>query len=173
MEENMSGLITPHLIVKKLWHIDLDQLLAEGIDTLLMDMDNTIVPWHTLDVPVKAKEWIAQAKLRGFKLFLISNNLYRRVEPLAKILEIDAVANACKPWPRGLRRLQKRHDILPEHCAMVGDQLLTDILAGNLWGIKTILVDPLMEKEGRMTWFNRTLEKFFLRRRIDYDVWDK
>jgi len=48
---------------------------------------------------------------------------------------------------------------------MVGDQLITDIQAGNLAGVESVLVKPLVETDKWNTRINRFLEKiifFFL-----------
>ena len=41
---------------------------------------------------------------------------------------------------------------------IIGDQIVTDVLAGNRYHIKTILVDPLGEKDLRITGLNRKVE---------------
>ena len=41
---------------------------------------------------------------------------------------------------------------------MIGDQIVTDILSGNRYKIMTILVDPLGEKDLRITGLNRKIE---------------
>lgn len=169
----MSRLTTPTFKVNKLWHIDLDTLRQAGVTTVLLDMDNTVVPWHCAQVPPKAVAWIHKAKQEGFRLYLLSNNLHARVAPLAQQLEIISVANACKPWKRGLRTLQKRYNVDIPHSVMIGDQIFTDILAGNLWGTKTILVDPLLKREGRMTWLARTMERIIMKRSIQYGEEDQ
>ena len=43
---------------------------------------------------------------------------------------------------------------------MVGDQLITDIQAGNLAGVESVLVKPLVETDKWNTRINRFLEKF-------------
>jgi len=104
----------------------------------------------------------------GFMCYLLSNNVATRVQPLAQKLGIEAVANACKPLRRGIRVLQKQHNVDISRSVLIGDQIFTDILAGNVWGAKTVLVDPLYVKEGKMTWFARTLEKIVMKRFIQY-----
>ena len=42
---------------------------------------------------------------------------------------------------------------------MIGDQIVTDILAGNRYRIMTILVDPLGEADLKITGLNRKIEK--------------
>ena len=41
---------------------------------------------------------------------------------------------------------------------MIGDQIVTDVLAGNRFKIMTILVDPLGEKDLKITGLNRKIE---------------
>ena len=48
--------------------------------------------------------------------------------------------------------------------AIIGDQIMTDINMGNRLGMKTILVDPLGEKDLKITFFNRLMEKIVLKR---------
>ena len=42
---------------------------------------------------------------------------------------------------------------------MIGDQIVTDVLAGNRFKIMTILVDPLGEKDLKITGLNRKIEE--------------
>ena len=52
----------------------------------------------------------------------------------------------------------------PQHAAMVGDQLFTDIKAGSRAGVKTILVNPLTSRDFIGTKLvSRTLENLVLR----------
>ena len=44
----------------------------------------------------------------------------------------------------------------------VGDQIFTDILGGNLFGAKTILVEPMLAEDGSFFRFKRRLEKHVL-----------
>ena len=47
---------------------------------------------------------------------------------------------------------------------IVGDQLVTDILAGNRFKVYTVLVDPLGEKDLKITSLNRYLENKILKK---------
>ena len=47
---------------------------------------------------------------------------------------------------------------------MVGDQIFTDILGGNRFGIKTVLVCPIAEKEIIVTKVKRPLERWILKK---------
>lgn len=48
-----------------------------------------------------------------------------------------------------------------EQVMMVGDQLITDIQAGNLAGVESVLVKPLIETDKWNTRINRFLKKLF------------
>jgi HAD superfamily phosphatase (TIGR01668 family) len=60
---------------------------------------------------------------------------------------------------RKLRSLNKK----PNECVLIGDQLFTDILAGNISGFYTIKIEPLSKKEGSWTKFVRKLEKLSIK----------
>ena len=50
------------------------------------------------------------------------------------------------------------------HNALVGDQLFTDILGGNLVGFYTVLVDPIVDREFLTTRLLRRLERVVRKR---------
>jgi hypothetical protein len=56
-------------------------------------------------------------------------------------------------------------DTTYEHAAVIGDQLLTDILGGKRMGMFTILVDPIDEREFIGTKVMRWIEGVLFRRR--------
>ena len=47
--------------------------------------------------------------------------------------------------------------------AIVGDQIVTDIFMGNRLLMCTILIDPMANKDLRITYFNRWLERRILK----------
>ncbi len=50
-----------------------------------------------------------------------------------------------------------------DELVVVGDQIMTDVLGGNLAGIHTILVVPIVETDGFFTKFNRKIERRILK----------
>ena len=63
-----------------------------------------------------------------------------------------------KPLPFCFKKIAKKYNIKKESMCMIGDQLITDILGANRFGIYTVLVDPLGEKDLKITTFNRFIE---------------
>ncbi|MDR5704407.1 MAG: YqeG family HAD IIIA-type phosphatase, partial [Armatimonadota bacterium] len=130
----MIRLLTPKRIVDSIYDIDLEELKRRGIEALLLDLDNTLVPWGFWDVSPEVQEWVARIKAHGMRACIVSNDFSPRVFAVAHHLGIPAVAGAKKPTRGAIRRALQILQVPPTRAAMVGDQLFTDILAGNLLG---------------------------------------
>ena len=63
-----------------------------------------------------------------------------------------------KPSIRSLLVIKQKYHLKKKEMCMIGDQIVTDILAGNRFHIKTISVDPLGEKDLKITGLNRKVE---------------
>ena len=153
------SLLRPDRYFTDVHAIDLDALRRAGIDGLLVDIDNTILPRDTNVITPEAARWAANLKRRGFRVCLISNNWHERVYLLAGELGFDIVAKAVKPLPFAFRAALRRVGLRARQCAVIGDQLFTDILGGNLLGATTILVRPLSTSDLPHTLALRLLER--------------
>jgi len=78
-------------------------------------------------------------------------------------LGIRGVGVAGKPWPAGFRRACREMNLRPAEVAVVGDQLFTDVLGGNLIGAYTVMVEPITSNALPHTRFARLLETLVLR----------
>ena len=156
----MGKLLKPDESLKKITDIDLDRLKQKGIKGLILDLDNTVVPWGE-DTPNKEIiDFVKMAKKEGFRLCLISNAQKHRVSTCGDILEIPGIGFAKKPFPGSLRKAQKELlKLSPKEVAIVGDQIFTDILGGNMMGFYTILVKPITKKDFIGTKVFRFLER--------------
>jgi len=94
----------------------------------------------------------------------VSNNTDLRVKEIADRVNIPFIARAKKPRRRSFRKAMALMDTKPEHTAVVGDQIFTDILGGNRLGLFTVLVSPISRKEFIGTRLVRILEKIILER---------
>lgn len=156
-------LLSPRLMSGKM--IDLTPALLRelGITALLLDVDNTMT---THDNPVPAEgvvEWISRMKAEGFSLIIVSNNSEERVRPFADLVGLDFVSKGRKPLPGGFRRACERLGISPRKAAVVGDQIYTDILGGNLLGAYTILTEPYQPEDTSFFRLKRRLERPVIR----------
>lgn len=151
----------PTMYQKNIYEIDYALLKKQGVSVLIFDLDNTLAFIDDKECPKKSLELIQKLK-KDFMVYIISNNEKVRIEPYTKALEIEGVAKARKPFTKGLREIYKKGHKKDE-MVMIGDQLVTDILSGNLFSIKTIWTDPLGEKDLKITKFNRFLERCILK----------
>ena len=155
-------MLTPDLYLRTVRDIDLDALKGRGIDTLLMDLDNTLLPRDSSIVPPEIVEWAAELARTGFTVCLVSNNWHERVNEVAEQLGFSLVAKAIKPLPFAFLRALKKVGSTRERSAIVGDQMFTDVLGGKLLGIKTVLVLPLSQSDLPHTLALRHLERLLL-----------
>ena len=159
----MAGLLElfrPDGYVARVMDIDLARLAAAGCDCLLLDLDNTLLPWKSSEVSEEVKAWVARAKELGIRPAIVSNTHYHtRLRKIAEALDIPWTAHAMKPWRKGFVEAARLVGSGPEKAVVVGDQLLTDVLGGNRAGMRTILVKPVHHHEFIGTKLSRLVER--------------
>ncbi len=143
---SLARWLRPDLLVHALEDIEFDWLQDRGVRGLLLDVDNTIVPWRSREIPPQKRAWIDEAKKR-FSVCLLSNTIFfDRIRYLSDELGVSFVARAFwgrKPFPGGFRAALARIGVPANEAAMIGDQVFADILGGKIVGCVTILVDPV------------------------------
>ncbi len=135
--------LLPKWIVPSLTDIKPEQLRANNIRLLMLDFDNTIVP-YTTDIPTA--EMAAALKVlqsSGIALCVVSNSKKDRVPAFCREWGIDCITRAKKPFGKGIRTCMEKYGLAPENCALAGDQIFTDTLGANLAGVTSILVTPI------------------------------
>ena len=158
------SVLRPKLVLEHVTEITPDLLRARGLTGLLLDLDSTLIPYGAYEGAEEVQRWAADLLLAGVKLALLSNAAHGRVRFWTEKLGFAGVGLASKPLPRAFRRAARRLDLAPQQIAMVGDQLFTDVLGGNLAGMFTIMVQPLGGKALPHTRLVRRLERAVLRR---------
>ena len=136
----MSFSLLPRWITPELTDITPEFLKQNGIGLLMMDFDNTIVP-YTTNVPTsKMEAWLRQMASSGIHLCVVSNSKRDRVKVFCAAYGIDCITHARKPFTKGIKQALVRYRIPARQAALVGDQIFTDTLGGNCAGVGTILV---------------------------------
>jgi HAD superfamily phosphatase (TIGR01668 family) len=145
--------------------IPLEELKERGIRGLLFDLDNTITEWHKDEVAEPTRMWLHDLREQGFSSCIISNNHMQRVKQVAGQLGLPYLYSAAKPRRKGYRQAAVMLKLPPRQLAMVGDQLLTDVLGGNRAGLTTILVQYLHPREHwGTTHIFRPVERWLMKR---------
>lgn len=120
--------------------IPADFFRGQGIRLVMLDFDNTLVP-YTTDIPtLEVKNWLEELKKSGLNLCIVSNSHNSRVPEFCKAYGIDCITHARKPFTKGIRQCIARYGVLPRQAVLVGDQIYTDTLGGNCAGVCTLLV---------------------------------
>jgi hypothetical protein len=154
----------PDIYQKSIYTIDYQKLQNRGIKCLLFDLDNTLVP-ASIKVPnKKIKDLFNELKEKGFKIILFSNSPKKRLKPFKDELEVDCCASACKPFSKKFLAVLDNYDYNVSEVAIIGDQLLTDVLGGNKVGITTILINQVSPKDSFSTKIMRFYEKRIIRK---------
>ncbi len=132
---------------------------ARGIVGVILDLDNTLVP-HGYEGAAEAEvlAWLGILRESGFQVRVVSNTSHGRWLRWGEKLGLGGQAMAGKPWPRAFSKAIISMGLLPPQVAVVGDQIFTDILGGNLMGAYTVWVAPLSLNGLPHTKFTRRLE---------------
>lgn len=139
-----------------IYAISQSELQKKEIHSLLIDVDGTLVNRKSNMIPKAVKNWIRESK-EIFSLYLISNNpSKKRIEKIAKELNLRYKYNASKPRKKITLSAIEEIGIEPKNIAIIGDRIFTDIIVGNRCNIKTILVKRL-KRDGFPIKFNLTL----------------
>jgi HAD superfamily phosphatase (TIGR01668 family) len=152
----------PDIIVPRLELLDQDELWARGVRAVLLDRDNTLTVWGGKDIPPARREWVARAQER-FSVCILSNTIKGgKLRRIGEDLRIPTVARwglGRKPLPGGFRAAMAVTGTQPAETAMVGDQLLADVLGANLLGLTSVWVRPLDSHEFFTTQIMRRVER--------------
>ena len=151
--------IKPDYNLKNVYEIDFNELKAQGIRCIMLDLDSTIMISKSASFLPETLEWF-NTFLNDFEVAIISNNFSEKyIENASKIAPCRVIGAARKPNPDVMRAYLNEIGVKPEEAVMVGDRPLTDILGGKFLGCKTILVGSINPNENLPTKFVRALER--------------
>jgi uncharacterized protein len=162
LEEDVLERFFPGILVDKIQDIDFEILKQRNIKGLILDIDNTLVPYSLREADENAVKWIEGVTGAGLKACIVSNNSEKRVIEFNKRLKLPAVHRALKPRKRAFKEAMELMGISPPETAVIGDQIFTDIYGGNRLGLYTILVKPIDTNEQFMIKMKRILEKIVM-----------
>ena len=154
----------PDFAVEAVYDLTVPSLQAQGIKAVLVDLDNTLIAWNNPDGTPEMKQWLHDLRDAGIRIIVVSNNTKKRVQRAVEKFGIDYVYWALKPFTFGIDRAMKEFHYEKSEVVMVGDQLMTDIRAAHRAGIRSILVNPLVQHDSIKTQINRARERRVMRK---------
>ena len=135
--------LLPSVIAPALTDVDGALLERLGVKLLMLDFDNTIVPYTTSVPTEKMERWLEWVKTSGVQVCVVSNSRKPRVREFCARYGIDCITHARKPFSRGIQECLERCGIPAQQAALVGDQIYTDVLGANSMGVTSILVGAI------------------------------
>ena len=151
-------LLMPRYLLKDIFGLTDEFLDAHAIKGIVFDVDNTLVGFRAPKPTPEILALLAHLRERGIHLAIASNNSKKRVGIFAEGLGIAAYHRSMKPLGHVLRRICRDFGLPAKNVVLVGDQIYTDMLGGNLAGMQTALVEPIDMKETVFFRLKRFLE---------------
>ena len=120
-----------------------DFLQKNNIRLLMLDFDNTIVPYTTNEPTREMAAWLKKTLDSGIQICVVSNSRKQRVKRFCEAYGIDCITHAKKPFSKGINQCLERFGVPKEYCALAGDQIFTDTLGANCAGVRSVLVKAI------------------------------
>lgn len=157
-------MLYPSKYVTTVKAINIEFLDKNHIKGLILDVDNTLI-----DIDRKMLEgvdkWVEDLKKAGIKFCILSNsNQLDKIGNVAEKLNIPFIHFAKKPLKSGFKKAKKVLNLDEKEIAVVGDQIMTDIIGANRSHMFSILVKPIKEKDYFITRIKRPIEKMIIHR---------
>ncbi len=148
----------PKMYQKDIYTINYPNLKKLGYKLLIFDLDNTIGSIKEKTCSLKSANFLKSLK-KDFIVLVASNSSNKRVQKFLSNVDCNYFSLSLKPTLRILKKIKRKYKIDYQEMVIIGDQVLTDIFLGNRKGLMTILVDPILNEDFKITSLNRKLEK--------------
>lgn len=133
----------PTMIIPSVTDLTPEFLLGNEIRLLMLDFDNTIVPYTTNIPTEEMSRWLNMMTKSDVQLCVVSNSHNDRVKIFCDQYGLDCITHAKKPFSKGIKECLARYNLPEESCALAGDQIYTDTLGANCAGVRSVLVNAI------------------------------
>lgn len=131
-----------------LYEIEPEELARRGKRLVMLDADNTLLPWRSMEIPDETREWVARCKGAGLDVCILSNTRHpKRLTQIASELGIAFFRGKFKPNPSIYLEALKHFGRGPKEAVMIGDQIFTDMWGANRAGVEGIWVKPSTSRD--------------------------
>jgi HAD superfamily phosphatase (TIGR01668 family) len=162
-------MIKPFAVFESVWDIPAAFFIENDIKAVFLDIDNTLSTHNAAKPFPQAVIWIDEMKAAGIKLLLVSNNHPPRIKPFAEKIGLDFVSDAKKPLWVGYKEALRRVGLKKSEVCAIGDQIFTDIIGANLFGIKSVFVFPKEPEKSLPFRIKRAIERPLLPKFNNYN----
>lgn len=135
--------LLPKIILDRVTQLTPSYLQSQGIGLLMLDFDNTVIPYTTNQPTKEMDRWLQSMAGSCVAVCVVSNSHNDRVKRFCAERDLACITHARKPFSKGIRQCLEKYGLQPSECALAGDQIFTDTLGANLAGVRSILVKPI------------------------------
>ena len=130
----------PAVMTDALTDIHPQWLKDQNIRLLMLDFDNTIVPYTTCVPTEEMSAWLSMMAKSDITVCIVSNSHNDRVPKFCREYGLNCITHAKKPFSKGIKECLAKYGIPASQAALVGDQIFTDTFGANNAGCVPILV---------------------------------
>lgn len=162
----LDKILKPNWFADRIYDINPNTLISNGIKNIFFDLDNTLIPYYEELPYEETKKFVSYLKDKGLNIYVISNNHLGRVEKFSKELGCKFSYMSYKPLTFKLKKFIKKEKLNKNEIIIIGDQLLTDIICSKLLKIKSCLVTPACQGDLKKTKLNRFIDNIIRKKQI-------
>ena len=149
----------PFAHAQSIYEIEVDFFLKNGVKTLFIDLDNTLDSYRATEPQERTIVLIKKLRDAGINPVIISNNKARRVCIYADKLGVEYLASARKPFSKKIKAEIARRGLTNNEVMLVGDQMMTDVLAAHGAKIRVVLTEKVVKEDQWTTHINRLMDR--------------
>ena len=142
-----------------IYEIDTDFYKRNGVKALFMDLDNTLDSYRARVPQQRTIDYVNRVKEAGITPIIISNNKAKRVSGYANLLGVEFLSSAHKPFSRRIKKEIASRGLTNQDVMLVGDQMMTDVLAARRAKIKVVLTEKIVKEDQWTTHINRIFDR--------------
>ncbi|MGI6714347.1 MAG: YqeG family HAD IIIA-type phosphatase [Bacilli bacterium] len=172
----MCKRFVPHYYASSIYEVPIDFYSQRGYRKLVLDLDNTLDSFRAKVPSERALHLVRSLQKAGYMVIIVSNNTEKRVAPYAAVLGVKFLSSARKPFGYKFKKFFRTEGIDPRETLLIGDQLLTDVLASKNAGISVLLTEKIVKEDQWTTKINRLFDRpirALLRRKDRLPCWRK
>lgn len=149
----------PFAHAQSIYEIGVDFFVRNGVKTLFIDLDNTLDSYRATSPQERTVNKVKELRDAGITPVIISNNKARRVCVYADKLGIEYLASARKPFSKKIKQEIARRGLTNDDVMLVGDQMMTDVLAAHGAKIRVVLTEKVVKEDQWTTHINRLMDR--------------
>ena len=149
----------PFAHAQSIYEIEYDFFKRNGVKTLFIDLDNTLDSYKAKEPKERTINYVKGLSDAGITPVIISNNKAHRVCGYANLLGVEFLSSAHKPFSRRLKAEITKRGLKNDEVMLVGDQMMTDVLAARGAKIRVVLTEKVVKEDQWTTHINRIFDR--------------